>query len=177
MLTGALVTLRPVRAEDLPTLYDIQANLDNWEERTPKPAAPLRRAEFDRRFTEPGGGPDFALTVEFAVMAGEWLIGSCVLMNEDPLARHAAVGISLLADAVGHGYGTDALRVLVDYAFIRRNLRRLYLHVIASNERAIASYRKVGFVEEGRFREHAWVRGAYLDLVAMGLLRSEWQKI
>jgi RimJ/RimL family protein N-acetyltransferase len=95
-------------------------------------------------------------------------------MDEDGLARHASVGISLGLDAAGKGYGTDALRVLVDYAFTRRNLRRVHLIVVASNERAIASYRKVGFVEEGRRREHCWVRGAYVDEVLMGLLRSEW---
>ncbi|HKC28399.1 MAG TPA: GNAT family protein [Jatrophihabitans sp.] len=47
--------------------------------------------------------------------------------------------------------------------------------VLASNAAGIASYRKVGFVEEGRHREHCWVRGHYEDEIAMGLLRSEWE--
>ena len=174
MLTGERVQLRDVRPKDLSTLYDIQANLVNWEERGPKPAGPLRREEFDERFTQRDGRTDFAVAAEFAITVDDRLVGSCVLMNEDPLARHAAVGISLALEEAGHGYGTDAMRVLIDYAFTRRNLRRLYLDVVAPNERAIASYLKVGFVEEGRMREHAWMRGAYVDLVAMGLLRSEW---
>ena len=177
MLTGELVTLRAVRPDDLPALYEIQANLDNWEERSPQPAAPLTRAKFDADAARRSEGETvgFSLTAEFAITVDDRLVGTCVLMNEDSLARHAAVGISLVLEAAGKGYGTDAFRILVDYAFTRRNLRRVYLEVLASNERAIASYRKVGFVEEGRLREHCWVRGAYVDEVRMGLLRSEWR--
>jgi RimJ/RimL family protein N-acetyltransferase len=174
VLTGDNVTLRAVRPEDLPALYEIQANLDNWEERTDTSPAPLSRAQFDerreRRRTDPAGG-----SVEFAITVDEQFVGTCMLTDEDALAGHASVGISLALDAAGKGYGSDALRVLVDFAFTRRNLRRLHLSVLASNERAIASYRKVGFVEEGRRREHCWVRGAYVDEVIMGLLRSEWR--
>ena len=47
--------------------------------------------------------------------------------------------------------------------------------MIASNLGAIRVYEKAGFVLEGRQREHAWVRGAYEDIVRMGLLRSEWE--
>jgi RimJ/RimL family protein N-acetyltransferase len=168
VLSGDLVTLRTVRPDDVPTLYEIEASLDNWEERSPKPPGPLTREEFDEQLARSG-------RVDFAVTVDERLIGWCNLMGEDALARHASVGISLALDAAGHGYGTDALRVLIDYAFVRRNLRRLHLVVVASNERAIASYRKVGFVEEGRLREQAWVRGHYEDEVHMGLLRSQWQ--
>jgi hypothetical protein len=49
------------------------------------------------------------------------------------------------------------------------------LAVLASNAAAVASYRKVGFVEEARRREHCWVRGRYEDEVGMGPLRQEWQ--
>ena len=64
--------------------------------------------------------------------------------------------------------------MLVDYAFRSRNLRRVHLQTLASNTAALASYRAVGFMEEGRLREHAWVEGAYEDIVLMGVLRSEW---
>ena len=50
-----------------------------------------------------------------------------------------------------------------------------HLTAVADNARALASYRRLGFVEEGRQREHAWVRGAYTDMVLMGLLRSQWR--
>ena len=55
-----------------------------------------------------------------------------------------------------------------------QNLRKIWLETHATNERAIRSYRAVGFVEEGRQREHVWSGGAYDDIVLMGLFRTEF---
>ena len=171
MLKGDLVELRAKTDDDEDVLYRIAADLGTWEERTPASPAPLSRAAYRARVASGAldGDADFVITV------GGRAVGRVSLFREDPLARHAEVGIALLPDERGRGYGTDALRLAVDFAFVRRNLRRVYLWVLASNEAAIASYRKVGFVEEGRHREHYWVRGRYEDEVAMGLLRSEWR--
>ena len=75
----------------------------------------------------------------------------------------------------GRGYGRDALRTLLDYAFRLRNFRRVHLTVNSTNERAMRAYRACGFVEEGRLRQHVWSDGCYIDLVHMGLLRDEWE--
>lgn len=72
-------------------------------------------------------------------------LGGASLFTIDTLARHAEAGISLLPSARGRGIGTAA----------------------------ISAYEKAGFVIEGRQRQHAWVRGAYEDIVLMGILRSE----
>lgn len=172
MLTGKSVQLRGMLPEDLPTLFGLAAEFDNWEERTPAPPKPLARETFDERMAQNRDDPHH---VDFVITAEDRIVGRCSLMREDPLARNAEVGIGLVADVRGQGYGTDAMRVLAEFAFTRRNLHRLHLSVIASNASAIASYRKVGFVEEGRRREHCWVRGAFVDEILMGLLRSDWQ--
>jgi RimJ/RimL family protein N-acetyltransferase len=171
MLTAGSLELRAQTDDDEGVLYRIAADLDTWELRTPASPEPLTLAAFRRAIAE----RDDDGSVEFVVAAEGAALGRCTLFNQDPLARHAEVGIALLAEARGHGYGTAALRLLVEFGFTRRNLRRVYLGVTASNVGAIASYRKVGFVEEGRQREHNWVRGHYEDEVKMGLLRSEWQ--
>lgn len=69
---------------------------------------------------------------------------------------------------------TGVLRVLLGYAFRSRNLRRVHLQALASNGPALRAYLAVGFVEKGRRREHAWVEGAYDDVVLLSVLRSEW---
>lgn len=61
------------------------------------------------------------------------------------------------------------------WAFRVQNWRRVWLTTLACNERAIRAYRKLGFVEEGRLREHAFFAGEYVDELQMGMLRSEWQ--
>ena len=60
----------------------------------------------------------------------------------------------------------------LSFGFVRGNLRRVHLEVIASNTAAIRSYEKAGFVVEGRQREHAWVRGHYEDMVRMGAVNE-----
>ena len=173
MLTGKLIELRALTDDDEAVLYRVAADIDTWEERSPRSPAPLTLAAYREREAK------FVLAgdTRFVVAVDGQAIGTVALFNEDPLARHAEVGIALLADSRGNGYGTEALRLIVGFAFTRRNLRRVYLSVLASNTGARPAYRKVGFIAEGRLREHCWVRGRYEDEVAMGLLRSEWRAL
>lgn len=74
----------------------------------------------------------------------------------------------------GKGYGADALKVILRYAFQELNLRRVALDTFEYNPRAIHSYEKVGFVHEGRAREFLYREGRRWDLIFMGILREEW---
>ncbi|WP_246249029.1 GNAT family N-acetyltransferase [Chelativorans alearense] len=74
---------------------------------------------------------------------------------------------------LGKGYGTEAIMLVLAYAF-DSGLHRISLRVLSSNARALACYRKCGFVEEGREREAAFVNGAWQDDVIMGLLDREF---
>jgi RimJ/RimL family protein N-acetyltransferase len=166
------VTLRARTDDDLDVLFRLAAELDTWEERSPSMPAPLTRAAWEAqraRSDEQDGGVRFVIAVEGLAVGGASLFGV------DGLACHAEVGIGLLPEARGRGIGTEAIAQLVEFAFVRCNLRRLHLEAIASNVGALRVYERAGFVVEGRQREHAWVRGAYEDIVRMGLLRSEWQ--
>ncbi len=166
--------LRARTDDDLDVLFAVAADLVTWEERRPSPPVPLARAVFDARV-----GPDFdesPTRVRFVVEVDGDAVGTVSLFEIDDFARHAEVGIGLLPAARGQGFGTEAIMQIIEFAFVRRNLRRLYLQAIASNVGAIRAYEKAGFVVEGRQREHAWVRGGYEDIVLMGLLRSQWRK-
>lgn len=74
--------------------------------------------------------------------------------------------------AWGHGFGTDATRLVVAEAFERFRLHAVNLEVFEHNPRAIRSYQKVGFQETGRTEE--WVRQTRLEVVGMTLHRSDW---
>lgn len=78
-------------------------------------------------------------------------------------------------DFWGKGYGTDAMRVLLRFAFEELNLNRVSLNVFEYNERAIKSYQKIGFQIEGRQRQALNRFDRRWDLIYMGILRSEWQ--
>lgn len=67
------------------------------------------------------------------------------------------------------------MKTLVRFGFEEMNLQRVQLTVDARNERAQACYRKCGFVEEARLRQHRFAEGAFHDTLWMGLLRHEWE--
>ena len=88
----------------------------------------------------------------------------------------AFIGIGLgEPDFWGQGYGTDAMRVVVRYAFIALNLHRVSLNVFEYNLRAIRSYEKAGFTIEGRLKSAMQRDGKRWDWFYMGLLRSDWE--
>jgi len=76
----------------------------------------------------------------------------------------------------GKGYGTDAMIAFLDYLFNELGLHRVYLHVQSYNARALKSYQKCGFVQEGILRHHSFTRGEYYDDLVMGILRDEFNQ-
>ena len=79
------------------------------------------------------------------------------------------------AENRGLGYGSDALLLMLNYAFNELNLYRVGLDVIGSNLPAIRIYQKAGFKEEGRIREAINRDNTRVDLVLMGITRPEWE--
>jgi len=89
--------------------------------------------------------------------------------------RVANLGANIIeADYWGGGYGTDALLLLVDYAFDTLDMRRLFLITMTLNERVLRQMEKVGFLLEGRMRQATVADGVPYDVVIYGLLREEW---
>jgi len=167
------VVLRARTHDDLDVLFRIAADLNTWGERNPSAPAPGTRESFDARLARAAENDAPEDRVTFVVDVGGTAVGSASLFKFDSFARHAEAGIGLVPEARGRGIGTAAITQLVEFGFVRRNLRRMHLQAIASNAGAIRAYEKAGFVVEGRQRQHAWVRGAYEDSVLMGILRSE----
>ena len=88
----------------------------------------------------------------------------------------AGIGIGE-RDFWGNGYGTDAMCLMLRFAFGELNLRRVTLGVYAYNPRAIRSYEKAGFRREGMVRGDCQRDGQRWDTVFMGILREEWAAI
>jgi RimJ/RimL family protein N-acetyltransferase len=76
----------------------------------------------------------------------------------------------------GNGYGTDAMRIILRFAFTELNLHRVSLDVFEYNPRAQRSYEKAGFKVEGRQRQVMQRDGRRWDYIFMGILREEWLK-
>ena len=177
MLNGPRITLRHITRADLPRINDFNNDLEIELLGGGDPPIPqsLERLFADFEMDLSKGGRDGS---RFAIDADGILIGHCALFNYNDTNRTCELGITIGdREYWGRGYGRETVRLLLDYAFRYRNIHRVFLTVHSRNERAIRSYRANGFVEEGRLRQHVWSDGAYLDLVLMGILVDEWQKL
>lgn len=104
----------------------------------------------------------------------ERLLGSCSLKGVNHQHRNAWLGMFIGDDEMmSHGYGSQALALLLKYAFDEVNLCNVSLNVYAYNQRAIHVYEKVGFRLIGRRRESHIVQGRAYDEIQMDILPHE----
>jgi RimJ/RimL family protein N-acetyltransferase len=119
--------------------------------------------------------PPSGYTFGIHTLEGDRLIGFTDLEGDIYPHGEAFVGIGIgEREFWGNGYGSDAMKVILRFAFQELNLRRVALDTFEYNPRAIRSYEKVGFVHEGRAREYLYREGRRWDLIFMGILREEW---
>jgi RimJ/RimL family protein N-acetyltransferase len=83
-------------------------------------------------------------------------------------------GVIVSAPYRGKGYATDAVRILLRYAFRERNYQKCNSACLHTNAASIGLHRKLGFVEEGRRRRQVYFDGQYHDEVLFGLTREEF---
>ena len=108
-------------------------------------------------------------------LADDILIGGVGLWINSWTHTDAWLGISIgERDYWGRGYGSEAVRLAVQYAFLELNLRRVSLGLHDYNERALKAYEKVGFKLEGRTRGDGMRDGVRYDSLWMGILREDW---
>ncbi|WP_299657922.1 GNAT family N-acetyltransferase [uncultured Tateyamaria sp.] len=107
----------------------------------------------------------------WVIEVADRLLGAVRLHTLNPADKRAQIAIGILdPSALGKGFGTEAMQVLARHAFETMGMHRLGCRVLAFNDRAIASYEKVGFVVEGREREAALIGQEWHDDLIMGLL-------
>jgi RimJ/RimL family protein N-acetyltransferase len=169
------VALRPVERPDVELLAVWDLERSTWPELNEKPYLPKSVADVLKEYdegVETGYRGNDAFT-PFAVDVEAELVGSVCLWGIDLHNRRAHLGIVIGPEHRGRGYGTDACRAILDYAFVDRGLHRVQLEVLASNAAAVRAYEKAGFRVDGTMRESAWVRGAFADEVCMSVLSTD----
>jgi len=172
MLKGQSVTLRPFRTDDLPRMREWMRDPEAARTWARDPIVPDNAFDDDlackfSRFAESG---------YFAIDdSNGHLVGRIDFERLQLVDRTTEVMIMLgEPSARGKGLGTDAMMTLLRHLFDDRQAERVWLTVLAWNEAAIASYKKVGFVLEGRLKEDCWINGALHDQLILGILRDEY---
>ena len=166
--------LRPVTDADADALFAMHSDahvLRYWD--SPPWADRSRAGRFvaaSRTMAEDGTG------VRLAIDRGSdgRFLGWCSLTRWNPEYRSAAMGYCLAEDAWGQGYGTEAARAVLDWAFGTLDLNRVQAETDTRNLASARVLEKLGFVREGTLREDCVVNGDVSDSWVYGLLRREW---
>lgn len=173
-LKGERVRLRPLRDEDVAplTAWINDADVRHWLHHSDREDAT------EEAFREVYMARDNALQAVFAIEDETGRrAGVTRLIDIDRTHGRAELAIIIgEQSAWGRGYGTDAIRTLLEYAFEEMGLRRVYLITDADNARGIRCYEKCGFAHEGTLRKHRVRHGEPLDMVVMSVLREEWER-
>ncbi len=175
MLYGQRIRLRAIEREDIPTFVrwfndpEVRQYLLMYE--------PMSTAQEERWFQGLlERRDDYLFAIE--AQAGErWIhVGNCGLHQLDWKNRSAEFGIALGEKAYwGQGYGTDAARTVLRFAFHELNLQRVQLEVFDFNPRAQRCYEKAGYRREGTRRQALYRDGRYHDVHLMSILRDEFE--
>ena len=105
-------------------------------------------------------------------------IGNIYLTGIDYVNRKAISHILIgNHDYWNGGYGTDAMRLLLDYAFNHKNLRRIEALVLEDNIGSRKMHEKLGYKQEGVLRESVYKDGRYKNQIFYALLKSEYKSV
>ena len=172
-LTGEKTCLRTLGEHDLPTLQQWFNDPDvrHWLHQSERPEATVE--DIRERILR----PTEQNTIAWVIEADAKPIGVLRLIEIDAHHRRCELAISIGAKQYwDQGYGADAIRQALGYAFGVLELARVGLLTDADNARGIRSYEKCGFVREGVLRQHRLRYGRPLDMVVMGVLKEEWER-
>jgi len=172
LFAGEHIRLAPVDAA-------CRAEMARWTEQ----AEYLRNVDTDIAFPRavPGTGHippgDGSTTFEFAIrtLSGNEFVGFVALHSIEWNNRAAMLAIGIGDPARRRlGYGTEAVQLVLRYAFDELNLNRVGLDVVEYNTAALGLYQKAGFRREGALRSAVLRDGRQFDRIIMGILRAEW---
>jgi RimJ/RimL family protein N-acetyltransferase len=174
-LDGKQIYLRPFTKSDIPTWYD-WFNSQELTEHMNKGAFPNTeeaQEEFYNQLVKSKNDVQLAIILK----KDDSLVGIVGIHKIDWIHRHGDVSIFVGDTKLrGKGIGTEAISLIVRHAFNKLNLHKLTAGMSSLNVGARKSFEKNGFIIEGNLRENFFYKGSYVDQIAMGLLREEWER-
>lgn len=171
-IEGELVALGPMRRELIP-LYQRWINDFETTKNLALAPGPMSLEAETAWFERAGTGGDVIFTI---YEKAAWRpIGNADLRGIDHRSRSATFGIMIGEHSCrGKGYGTEAVRLMLDYAFTGLGLHNVLLTTFEFNFAGRRAYEKAGFKEMGRRRQVRWLAGKWWDEIYMDCLATEF---
>ena len=176
-LAGQRVVLRRFGPEDVADFVAYRsdpevARYQSWDAPYPRDAG--------ERFVR-------ALMLEHPDAAGAWfqfavalrasgrLIGDCAAKPDVEDPRQCEIGFTIAPQYQGHGYATEAVRLLLGYLFDARGKHRITARCDPRNAASVALLERLRMRREGHLRQSTWAKGEWTDDLLYAVLSDEWQ--
>lgn len=179
-LTGKKIRLRALELRDIDAIWQAYQDLDlqlSTDGDAPPVSDVQTRTFWEDIITDPDSELRYFAIEPLADGYSGQFVGACSLQHIDMRNRYAELAIWMAAPHFrGLGYGTDAVQILLRYAFDVVRLDKVQLGVYDFNEAGLRSYERAGFRYEGRLRQMIYYEGRYWDEWPMRVLRVEWER-
>ncbi|MFN2745749.1 MULTISPECIES: GNAT family N-acetyltransferase [unclassified Bacillus (in: firmicutes)] len=175
MLKGCKVYLRPLEKDDMESFYKAaQDEKIRYMTGTRRAFTMDELYEHYERITHDDTRYDFAICQN----TGDQIVGDLSILDIDSPSQKAGFRIALHSPAYfNRGFGTEAVRLAMQFAFEKLKLNRLQLEVFSHNSRAIKAYERAGFKKEGTIRQSLYMNNQYSDEIIMGMLKLEYEQL
>ena len=170
------ISLERIKNDDMTYIYEWFKDVEFLKFYDYMPPVPQSKEEVDRTFN------DYEKNEQSDVFAIRLIENNQIIgiAGFDDIVKENKVATLFIGigdkNVRGRGYGTKALKLLIEYGFEKLDFHRIQLNVLEFNTAAISLYESEGFKREGTYREFVLRDDKRYDLLLYGLLKSEWKK-
>jgi len=170
-LKGERIELKTIEEEDIPFMVKNINDPKVWSSLTIHlPANKIREREFLKNISKSDK------EIHLMICDDDKKIGMVSIFDIDHRVRKGEVGLWIAPDHWKQGYGTEAVRLIMEYGFDTLNLHRVFAAALRNNPGSLKIWEKLGFEKEGVSRDAAFVKGEYVDLINYSILEDEWEE-
>lgn len=173
--TGQRVRLRGIEPEDWSGFMQLDGHADH--QRSVDMIYPPRSAAGYRSWAAEqavASATNDCIRLAIETTDGRELVGSLSTHGVDARAGRFGYGIGIGAAHQRRGYATEAVLLLLRFMFGERRYHKCEARIYAYNVASLELHRSLGFVEEGRLRDHEFFAGRHHDVMVMGMTAVEF---
>ena len=170
-LTGNTIYLRALEPEDLEFIYNIENDEFIWE--ISHTQTPYSRFLIKQYLENAHQDIYEAKQYRFVICNTQNIpVGMIDLFDFNPQHNRVGVGMLILPENQGKGYGSEALEMIIDYAFMYLNVHQIFANITADNKKSIALFEKFNFKKVGIKKDWIFADNSYKDEILYQLIKT-----
>jgi diamine N-acetyltransferase len=177
MINGERIYLRLPELSDLDSLHKLRNQEENWFfVKQYRPVSREESVEWIKKATEKA---QKMTDYKFVIVNKEIneVIGVANVNQVDFISRTTKLSIILMKEFQNNGYGTEAIKLLLDFSFNTLNLELVIIDVMSNNPRGIKVYgEKVKFKKDGTLRRRGFENNEYWDKIYLSMTKEEYME-